>query len=598
LRNQRAWSLRLPPLRHYPEGVSRNEEETGVSPATLERDHAVARAGALPLLLGVDSDPRVARALERELQRGFAGQGFSVACVDGALPALELLSNAQKRGEPVALVLVDQGLPEMTGIGLLKEACRLHPNARSTLLIRHAELDLALDAVNETVVDHFLVKPWDWERDLRPIVADLLETWQALNEREAAGVTVVGDRHSWHSNRIRGFLDRNLVHYRWVDADCSQGEASLEALSENDRARLPVVFLPDGPAVAQPSNVEIARRLGIATKPSLDHYDLLIIGGGPAGLAAAVYGSSEGLSTVTIESEAPGGQAGQSSRIENYLGFHYALPGAELTRRAIIQARRFGAEIVRPCSVISLEADGGDRTIQLSDHTTLQARSVVVATGVEYRRLRAAGVAELTGAGVYYGAAPRDAADYVEKHVFIIGGANSAGQAALQFAEHAGRVTMFVRADSLHRSMSRYLIDKIESVENIEVLTNTELVEAHGSGRLEALSLAREGRRLKEPLPADALFIFIGAVPRTDWLSGTLARDDRGFILSGRDLTSGGALPAGWPVDRDPYPLETSMPGVFVAGDARRGSTKRVASAVGEGSMAVQLVHQYLEERA
>jgi thioredoxin reductase (NADPH) len=555
------------------------------------------RAGALPLLLGVDGDPRAARELQHELHRGFADDGFGVACVDGALPALELLSNAQKRGEPVALLLVDQGLPDTSGIGLLEEARRLHPNARSILLIPHSDLDLATDAVTEGVLDHFLVKPWDWKRDLRPMVADLIDTWQAVNDREAAAVTIVGDRHSWHANRIRSFLDRNIVHYRWVDAECSDGEAVLAGLSQEDRARLPVVVLADGSTLAQPSNVQVARGLGIATKPSQAHYDLVIIGGGPAGLAAAVYGSSEGLRTVTIESEAPGGQAGQSSRIENYLGFHYALPGAELTRRAIIQARRFGAEIVRPCSVISLETNGVERDLHLSDHTVLRARSVLIATGVEYRRLRAPGVAELTGAGVYYGAAPRDAADYVDKKVFIIGGANSAGQAAVHFAEHACKVTMLVRGDSLQRSMSQYLIGKIESSENIDVRTSTELAEVHGSGRLEALSLALEGRRLDEPVPADGLFVFIGAVPRTDWLAGVLARDERGFILSGRDLASGGHLPAGWGADRDPYPLETGVPGVFVAGDARRGSIKRVASAVGEGSMAVQLVHQYLEER-
>jgi thioredoxin reductase (NADPH) len=376
-----------------------------------------------------------------------------------------------------------------------------------------------------------------------------------------------------------------------------EGEALLGEVSVEDRARLPVVLFPDGPAVAQPSNVEVARRLGIATKPSRDHYDLVVIGGGPAGLAAAVYGSSEGLDTVTIESEAPGGQAGQSARIENYLGFHYALPGAELTRRAIIQARRFGAELVRPSSVTSLGVEGEERKVQLSDHTELRAGSVLIATGVEYRRLRAPGVAELAGAGVYYGASPRDAPGYVDKHVFIVGGANSAGQAALHFAEHAGKVTMLVRGESLQRSMSQYLIDKIEAAEKIEVLTNTELAEAHGSGRLEAISLERDGSRLGDPIAADAVFVFIGAVPRTEWLSGVLARDDRGFIISGRDLSSGGALPTGWTADRDPYPLETSMPGVFVAGDARRGSIKRVASAVGEGSMAVQLVHQYLEEK-
>jgi thioredoxin reductase (NADPH) len=571
-----------------------NSGETVESSTTIARDSTGAQSG--PLLLAVDSDPRIARALEHELTRGFAARGFGVGCVDDPSRALELLSDLHKRGERVALLIVDQGLSEMTGIELLKEACSLHPDAKSMLLIRHADLELALEAVTDGVADHFLVKPWHWERDLLPNVTDLLETWEAMSERESEGPTILGERDSWHGRRITEFLDRNAVHYRWVDVGCGEGMALLAKVPAEDQARLPIVFTPDGSAVAQPSNIAVARQLGIATRAKQEHYDLLIIGGGPAGLAAGVYGSSEGLATAMIESQAPGGQAGQSARIENYLGFHYALPGRELTRRAIIQARRFGAEIVRPITAISLEADGADRTVQLSDHTALNARSVVIATGVEYRRLHAPGVAELTGAGVYYGAGPRDPVERHDQNVFVVGGANSAGQATIHFAEHARAVTMLVRGDSLEQSMSQYLIDIIEKLDNVKVLTKTELAEAHGTDRLEAISLIRDGERSKDPIAADAVFVFIGAEPRTEWLDGTLALDERGFILSGRDLPAETLESAQWSPDRDPYPLETSMPGVFVAGDARHGSIKRCASAVGEGSMAVQLIHQYASE--
>jgi thioredoxin reductase (NADPH) len=546
-----------------------------------------------PLLLAVGSDSRMAKALERHLRRAFGSRGFRATGLDSALPAMEALRELKDRGEPLALMVADQQAPEMAGLDLLSEGRKLHPEARAVLLCGHADFELAVDAVTEESLDHFLVKPFDGERDLLPIVSDLLEGWQGARDRDAAGVRIVGEWDSTQGHTMRRFLGRNNIHYQWLDPDLEEGKLLLDEIPESDRARQPIAVFPDGVALAQPTNVELASQLGIATRPTLDHYDLAIVGGGPAGLAAAVYASSEGLSTVMIEREAPGGQAGQSPRIENYLGFHAGLSGAELTRRAIIQARRFGAEIVRPREVIGIDWQGPDRILRLSDLTTLSARSVLISTGVSYRRLTAPGVSELIGAGVYYGAAARDAQDRVDQHVVIIGGANSAGQWALTFARYARKVTILIRADSLTKGMSKYLIDQIETSAKIEVLTRTELAAAHGGDRLESVTLKGDGDGSNDPVPADAVFIFIGAFPHTDWVQGKLICDQGGFIVSGRDLGSG---PTDWPLDRDPYLLETCMPGVFVAGDVRHGSNRRVASAVGEGSMAVQLIHQYLAE--
>lgn len=572
--------------------MSGDEGEQG-KPLSAVSAPAATDRGPRPLLLAVGSDSRMARALERQLRRGFGSRGFAAACTTAAPEALDRLRDLRDRGEPVALLIADQHLPEIKGLDLLREGRRLHPDARTVLLIPHRDLRLAIEAVDSAELDHFLVKPFHGERDLLPIASDLVESWEGARDRDADALKVVGERDSDQVHRIRRFLERNHVHYRWLDAEWDEAGALLEAV-KHDRARLPLVLFPDGAALAQPSNLALAGRLGIATRPSLSHYDLVVVGGGPAGLAAAVYGSSEGLSTVMIDREAPGGQAGQSPRIDNYLGFHAGLSGSELARRAIIQVRRFGAEIVRPSEVVGLEATGEDRLLHLSDRTTVSARCVLVATGVSYRRLTAPGVAELVGAGVSYGNSPGDARDRVDQKVLVVGGANSAGQSALDFARYARSVTMVIRADSLEARMSRYLVDRIEADRKIDVLTRTELAAAHGSGRLEAVTLRQDGEVADEPIPVDALFIFIGAFPHTDWLEGALARDDHGFILSGRDLGLGGSRPADWQLDRDPYPLETSMPGVFVAGDVRQGSIKRVASAVGEGAMAVQLIHQYL----
>jgi len=536
----------------------------------------------------------MARALERQLHRGFAARGYQAAGYERAPAAIEVLRELRDRGDPVALLVADQRAPEMAGLDLLWEGRRLHPEVRTVLLCAHDDLLLATDAVNAALLDHFLIKPFDGERDLLPIVSDLLEGWQGTRDRDEAGVRIVGERDSSRGHEIRQFLERNHIHYQWLAPSSEEGTALLQQVADQDREKLPVAVFSDGVAVGNPTNLQLASQLGIPTRPALDHYDLVIVGGGPAGLAAAVYGSSEGLSTVMIEREAPGGQAGQSPRIDNYLGFHAGLSGSELTRRAIIQARRFGAEIVRPSEVIGIDSAAGELVLNLSDDTTLRPASVLIATGVSYRQLTAPGVAELVGAGIYYGASPRDAQERIDQDVFVVGGANSAGQSALNFARYARQVRMLIRADSLAGGMSQYLTDQIEAAENIEVLTRTELAEAHGSDRLESLTLKRDGATADSRIPADAVFIFIGAQPHAEWLRGMLTADDRGFLVTGRDL---GGRPASWPLDRDPYPLESCLPGVFVAGDVRHGSTKRVASAVGEGAMAVQLIHQFLAGR-
>src|SRR4051794_9486518 len=544
-----------------------------------------------PVLMGVGSDSRMARALERQLHRGFAGEGYQAACFDGAVPAVDVLQDLREREVPIALAIADQSATGMSGLGLLRKARRLHPEIRTILLCDHADLAIATDAVNVGLLDHFLIKPFDGEVDLLPIVEDLLEGWRGTRDRDAGGVRLVAERQSPRAHEIHRFLDRNGIHHQWLSPTTEAGAELLREVPEPERTNPPVAIFPDGVAIGDPTNVQIAGELGLATKPALDHYELAIIGGGPAGLAAAVYGSSEGLETVLLEREAPGGQAAQSSRIENYLGFHAGLTGAELSRRAIIQARRFGAEIVRPTEVTRLEPlPSEDLVVHFADGSEITAKGVVISTGASYRRLAAPGVSELIGRGIHYGASARDSKEHVGQRVFIVGGANSAGQAALNFAESAERVTMLIRGYSLAKGMSQYLVDRIDAAENIDVLTHAELAEAHGEGRLESITLKRDGE-LTDPVPADAVFVYIGAVPHTENFRGTLPTDERGFLLTGPDL---GEHREAWPLERDPYPLESVIPNVLVAGDARHGSIKRVASAVGEGSMAVQLMHRCL----
>ncbi len=542
-----------------------------------------------PVILAVDDEPAVLAAVARDLRRGF-GERYRIMRVGSGAEALELLAQIRTRGEQVALLVADQRMPGMAGTDYLVKARRLVPEAKRVLLTAYADTEAAIAAINDVALDYYLLKPWDPpEEQLFPVVEDLLTTWESGTALESGGVRVIGHRFSKESHDLRDFLARNRVPARWLDVERDGEARELLTVAAVEEAGLPVALLEDGSVLERPTVLELAERLGIVALPSTDHYDLVIVGGGPAGLAAAVYGASEGLRTVMVEREAPGGQAGQSSRIENYLGFPAGLSGSDLARRGTDQARRLGAELLSVSDAVALRAEGAGRILELSGGGTLSANCVLVASGVSYRQLDAPGFADYTGAGIYYGAALTEARSCSDQHVVVIGGANSAGQAAVYFSGYAARVTMLVRADSLAKSMSHYLIEQIAALGNIEVRAGSQAVAAEGSdGRLRALRIRdADGHETVEEI--DACFVFVGAVPRTDWLDGVLARDERGFILAGSEVRE-----HGWPLRRDPYVLETSVPGVFVAGDVRARSIKRVASAVGEGSMAVSLIHEYL----
>ena len=542
-----------------------------------------------PAIVAVDDEPAVLAAVARDLRRGF-GERYRILRAASGAEALELLTELRTRAEQTALLIADQRMPGMSGTDYLMQARELVPEARRLLLTAYADTEAAIAAINEVSLDYYLLKPWDPpEEELYPVVEDLLTMWESRVSREEGGVKVIGHRFSKDTHDLRDFLARNRVPAHWRDVERDAGARELLEERRVDPDRLPVVVLEDDSILVRPTVLELAERLGVAGQPAQDHYDLVIVGGGPAGLAAAVYGASEGLRTVMVEREAPGGQAGQSSRIENYLGFPAGLSGSDLARRATDQARRLGAELLTVQDAVGLRAEGAGRIVDLNDGGVLSANCVLVASGVSYRQLDAPGFAELTGAGIYYGAALAEARSCKDQHVVVIGGANSARQAAVYFSDYAARVTMLVRGDTLERSMSHYLIEQLAGLANVTVRTQSSAVAADGDGgRLRALTV--RGPDGESELEADACFVFIGASPRTDWLAGVVARDERGFILAGPD-----AQADGWPLERDPYPLETSVPGVFVAGDVRARSIKRVASAVGEGSMAVSLIYQYLE---
>jgi thioredoxin reductase (NADPH) len=546
-------------------------------------------------VLTVDDDPAVSRAVARDLRRRY-GDRYRIVRAESASDGLDALRQMKLRGDLVAAILADYRMPELNGIEFLEQAMDIYPGARRVLLTAYADTGAAIDAINVVDLDHYLLKPWDPpEEKLYPVVDTLLDAWLESDHRPVPETKVVGHRWSARSSEVREFLARNQVPYRWYAADEPEGQRLLAA-AQADGLALPVVITPDGDAMVEPTDAELAARVGLATTPSKDFYDLIVIGGGPAGLGAAVYGASEGLRTVLVEQLATGGQAGQSSRIENYLGFPDGVSGAQLTDRARRQATKFGAEVLTTREVTGLEVRGPARRVTFADGSFLDAHTVILATGVSYRKLDAPGLAELTGRGVYYGSALTEAAASAGQDVYVVGGANSAGQAAVYLSRFAKSVTMLVRGSSLEKSMSYYLIKQIADIPNISVRTCTEVIEASGEDHLEHLTLRSTATGATETADAQLLFLFIGAAPLTDWLDGVVARDGRGFVVTGPDLSPGGERPRGWPLDRVPYYLETSVPGVFVAGDARAESAKRVASAVGEGAMAVMLVHRYLEK--
>jgi thioredoxin reductase (NADPH) len=547
------------------------------------------------VLLTVDDDPAVSRAVARDLRRRY-GDDYRVVRAESGASALEALRELKLRGAPVAVILADYRMPQMNGIEFLEEALDLFPGARRVLLTAYADTNAAIDAINVVDLDHYLLKPWEPpEEKLYPVVDDLLESWRATEGRAVDITKLVGHRWSARSTQIREFLARNQVPYRWYSVEEPEGRRLLAA-AEHDGLRLPLVVTPDGTALVEPTERDLAAHVGLSTTPAADFYDLVIVGGGPAGLGAAVYGASEGLRTVVVEREATGGQAGQSSRIENYLGFPDGVSGAQLTDRARRQATKFGAELLTACKATGLEANGAARTLRLSDGSAISAHAVILATGVSYRQLDVPGVAELTGRGVYYGSALTEAAACQGQDVYIVGGANSAGQAAMFLARTARTVTLLVRAPELAASMSYYLRQRVEDAPTITVRTDTVVEAAHGKEHLEGLTLRNRATGQSETVDAQWMYVFIGAAPLTDWLDDTVLRDPRGFVLTGPDLTADGRPPAGWVLDRPPYHLETSLPGVFAAGDVRGESAKRVASAVGEGAMAVMLAHRYLEQ--
>ena len=539
-------------------------------------------------IVAVDDEPTVLAAVARDLRRRF-GERYRIVRATSGAEALDALRRLRTRGDQVALLIADQRMPGMAGTDYLVEARKLVPEAKRVLLTAYADTDAAIAAINEVALDYYLLKPWDPpEEELFPVVEDLLAVWEAGAALEAGGVRVIGHRYSKASHDLRDFLARNRVPARWLDVERDGEARELLTVTGVVERGLPVAILEDGSVLERPSVLELAERLGVAARPAGTHYDLVIVGGGPAGLAAAVYGASEGLRTVMVEREAPGGQAGQSSRIENYLGFPAGLSGSDLARRATDQARRLGAELLTVQDAVRLRVEGAGRVVELRDGAELSANCVLIASGVSYRQLDAPGFAELAGAGVYYGAAMTEARSCAGQHIAIVGGANSAGQAAVHFAGYAGKVTLLVRGDGLERTMSSYLIEQIAGLPNVDVRTLTHVVSAEAdAGHLRGIRVRGDGD--EERLEVDACFVFIGAAPRTDWLDGVVARDRAGFILAGPD-----AITPAWPLARDPYLLETSVPGVFVAGDVRARSIKRVASAVGEGSMAVSLIHEYL----
>jgi thioredoxin reductase (NADPH) len=546
-----------------------------------------------PVILAVDDDASVLEAVVQDLRRKY-GENYRILRASSGQAALEATEELGRRGDSVALFLSDQRMPGMTGIELLEKTMALFPDAKRALLTAYADTEAAIRAINAARIHYYLTKPWDPpEEKLYPIVDDLLDSWCSTYRAPFEGLRVIGARYGLRDHQVRDFLTKNYVPYVWMDPEVSAEGRELLARHKLEDAKMPVLLFPDGSYLVQPGQAELAERIGLRTQSQSDFYDLVILGAGLAGLAAAVYGASEGLRTLVIEQEAPGGQAGSSSSIENYLGFPNGLQGAELARRAYQQASRFGAEFLMQRAV-GIHTENGYHFVRLGDQASVSAQACLIATGVNWRRLPVPGLERLVGSGVYYGAALAEAKSCSGEEVFLIGGANSAGQAAMYFSRYARRVVMIVRAPSLEKSMSKYLIDEIARESNIEIWTQTVLVEVMGDTHLQCIRV--RGPQGERTVPATGLFIFIGAQPDTEWLSEAVLRDEHGFVLSGPQLKGKSEFSRNWNKPREPYLLETSVPGLFAAGDVRYGSVKRAASAVGEGSIAVQFIHQYMAE--
>jgi len=539
------------------------------------------------------------RAIERDLRSQY-GAEYRVISSDSPEGALDILKGLKVRNDGVALLLADQRMPRMDGVGFLQEARQIFPDAKRALLTAYADMNAAISAINQANLDYFFMKPWDPpSENLYPQLDDLLGDWRASYRPAFQGIRVLGTRWSPKCYELRDFLARSHVPYQWIDVEGAANDPETKRLLDAlgpDATDLPVVLFSDGTKLLNSVPAEVAQKVGLRTRAETSFYDLAIVGGGPAGLAAAVYGASEGLHTVIVEREAPGGQAGMSSRIENYLGFPSGLSGGDLARRAVVQARRFGVEILAPQEAVGARTEGPYRIIKLADGNEISCHALMIASGVQWRRLEAPGIDRLQGAGVYYGGGATEALSCKGEMVYVVGGANSAGQAAMNFAKYAERVVILVRGESLSSTMSQYLIDQIKETPNIQLWTHASVAEVHGETHLEEISVLCSDTNKMERVPASAMFIFIGALPRTDWLAGTIERDERGFLLTGPDLMQGGQRPKGWALDRDPFLLETNVPGIFAVGDVRHGSVKRVASGVGEGSVGVQFIHQYLSK--
>jgi thioredoxin reductase (NADPH) len=550
---------------------------------------------AKPIIVTVDDELQVLNAVTRDLRGHFAGK-YRIMKANSGAEALDTLNQLKLRNAAVALLLSDQRMPEMSGTEFLSQARELYPEARKVLLTAYADTEAAIASINEIGLDHYLMKPWDPpDQNLFPVLEDLLSDWLANVQIPYDGIRVAGTLWSPQSHKLKDFLSRNRIPYQWLDIEIdTEAKTLVESVSDGNH-RLPVVFYPDGKIMIQPEIQEVATKVGLHTQANQPYYDLIIIGAGPAGLGAAVYGASEGLSTALIEREATGGQAGTSSRIENYLGFPKGISGGDLARRATDQAKRLGAEILTAVEVVEVRVDGPYRIVTLNDGTELSCKALIVATGVTLRRLDVPGIDQLTGAGVYYGAALTEAAFYRDQHVFVVGGANSAGQAAMFFCRFASQVTMLIRGDSLTKSMSAYLIDQIDGTENIDVRPQTIVQEVFGDDKLETIKIKDSQSGEETKVPAAALFIFIGARSHADIVANIVECNEAGFIYTGSSWIIDGKRPKGWKENRDPFLMETSIPGIFAAGDVREGAVRRVASAVGEGAIAVSAVHQYLK---